>query len=67
MQTERVVGAGKFEIDQMEAIRNDKPDRTRQLLGDVLQTQRIQIAQLQSRIIDVLIATALGPMRYFWS
>ena len=42
------VCSGKFEIDQMEAVRNDKPDRTRQLLGDVLQAQPDQIAQLQS-------------------
>src|SRR5882757_10762639 len=47
MQTECVGCAGKLEIDQMKAIRNHEPDRSRQLFGDVLQPQPDQVAQLQ--------------------
>src|ERR1700733_6709170 len=47
MQTERIGGTGKLEIDQMKAIRDDEPDGARQLFGDVLQPQPDQIAQLQ--------------------
>ena len=36
MQAERVRRTREFEIDQMEAIRNDEAHRARQLLGDIL-------------------------------
>ena len=44
MQAERVGGAGKLEIDEMEAIGNDEADGARQLLGDILQPQPDQVA-----------------------
>ena len=47
MQTERAGRAGKLEIDQMKAIRDDEPDGAGQLFGDILQPQPDQIAQLQ--------------------
>src|SRR6516225_4607177 len=46
MQAKRVGGAGIFEIDEIEAIGNDKADRAGQLLGDVLQPEADQVAQL---------------------
>ena len=67
MQAECVGRAGKFEIDQMKTVRDDEADGARQLLGDILQTQPDQIAKLQAPHHRGLIATALGPMRYFWS
>src|SRR5882672_1283413 len=47
MQTERVGRTGKLEIDQMKAIRNDEAHGSRQMLGDILQPQPDQVAQLQ--------------------
>jgi biotin carboxyl carrier protein len=47
MQAERIRGPGKLQIDQMKAIRNHKSYRSRQLLGDILQPQPDQVAQLQ--------------------
>src|SRR6266436_6041280 len=48
VQAERVGGAGIFEIDEMKTVGNDEADRPRQLLGDVLQPQPDQVAQLQA-------------------
>src|SRR5258707_164014 len=48
METDCVVGARIFEIDEMKTIGNDEADGSRQLLGDVLQPQPDQIAQLQA-------------------
>ena len=68
VQAERVGGPRKFQIDEMEAIGDHEADGSRQLLGDILQPLPDQdCAAASPRIIDVLIATALGPMRYFWS
>src|SRR5882672_2220002 len=47
VQAKRVGRTGKLEIDEMETIRNDESDRSRQLFGDVLQPQPDQVAQLQ--------------------
>src|SRR5581483_7425839 len=48
MQAERVRGAGIFEIDEMEAVRDHEADRARQLLGDILQALPDQVAQLKA-------------------
>src|SRR6202171_5784041 len=48
MQAERVGGAGKLEIDKVETIRNDEPDGSRQLFGNILQPQPDQVAKLQA-------------------
>jgi len=48
MQAGRVRGTGIFEIDEMEAVRDHEADRPRQLLGDVLQAEPDQVAELQA-------------------
>src|ERR1700722_9729182 len=48
MQTERVCRAAIFEIDQLKAVGDHEADGPRQLLGDVLQPQPDQVAQLQA-------------------
>ncbi len=48
MQTERIVRARKLQIDEMKPVRNHKADGARQLLGDILQPQPDQVAQLQA-------------------
>src|ERR1700692_235408 len=45
-KTERVGGTADLKIDQMKAVRNDEADRAGQLLGDLLQPQPDQVAQL---------------------
>ena len=67
IQAQRVGGAADLEIDEMKAIGNYEADCPRQLLGDILQPQPDQVRSCKPRIIEVLMATALGPMRYFWS
>ena len=67
MQTECVGRTGKLEIDEMETIRNHEPDRSRQLFGASCSRSRIRLRNCSPFIIEVLIATALGPIRYFWS
>src|SRR5438309_11329368 len=43
-EAERVGGSADFEIDEMKTVWNDEADRSRQLLGDLLQSQPDQVA-----------------------
>src|SRR6516162_256821 len=47
VQAERIRGARIFEVNEMEAVGDNETECTRQVLGDVLQTQLDQIAKRQ--------------------
>src|SRR6516164_4371132 len=48
VQAERICGTRIFEIDEMEAVGDDETDSSWQLIGDILQAQPNQIAQLET-------------------
>ncbi len=48
VQAKGISRARKLEIDEVKTIRDNEPDRARQLFGDLLQTLPDQIPQLQA-------------------